>query len=102
LRASRRWRATVRSRPHPLENFWSLFKRCINGTYVAVDAHHLERYADEQVWRFNERQLNDAQRLGVTMLGVPAKRLMYKELIGEEAPVGYSPVAGEGDGPTAD
>jgi transposase-like protein len=65
-----------------LENFWSLLKRSINGTYVAVDAPHLGRYVDEQVFRFNERKLNDAQRFAVAMPGVVGKRLTYKELIG--------------------
>jgi transposase-like protein len=65
-----------------MENFWSLFKRTINGTYVAIDAQHLERYADEQVFRFNERKTNDAGRFALAMPGVVGKRLMYKTLIG--------------------
>jgi transposase-like protein len=65
-----------------LENFWSLLKRSINGTYVAVDAQHLERYVDEQVFRFNERKNNDGGRFGLALPGVVGKRLMYKELIG--------------------
>jgi transposase-like protein len=65
-----------------LENFWSLFKRSINGTYVAVDAQHLERYLDAQVFRYNERKGNDADRFALAMRGVPGKRLMYKDLIG--------------------
>jgi transposase-like protein len=65
-----------------LENFWSLLKRSINGTYVAVDAPHLGRYVDEQVFRFNERKLTDGQRFAVAMPGVVGKRLAYKTLIG--------------------
>lgn len=42
-----------------LENFWSLLKRCIKGTYVSVDPWHLSRYCDEQAFRFNHRKDND-------------------------------------------
>lgn len=45
-----------------MENFWSLFKRCVHGTYVAIDAPHLQRYVDEEVFRFNERKKTDGQR----------------------------------------
>jgi transposase-like protein len=66
-----------------LENFWSLLKRAISGTYVSVDAPHLCRYVDEEVFRFNERKLNDGQRFNLVMPGVVGKRLMYKTLIGK-------------------
>jgi hypothetical protein len=48
-----------------IENFWSLFKRGLNGTYVAVEPFHLHRYADEQAFRFNNRghQRQSADRL---------------------------------------
>ena len=65
-----------------MENFWSLLKRAINGTYVSVDEPHLGRYVDEEVFRFNERKMNDGQRFNVVMPGVVGKRIMYKELIG--------------------
>lgn len=65
-----------------MENFWALFKRCIHGTYVSVDEPHLQRYVDEEVFRFNERQLNDGQRFHGVMPGVVGKRLTYKALIG--------------------
>jgi transposase-like protein len=64
-----------------MENFGSLFKRCINGTYVSVDAQHLERYADEQVFRFNERKGEDALRFALAMRSIPGRRLMYKDPI---------------------
>ena len=38
-----------------IENFWSLLKRTLRGTYVAVEPYHLARYVDEQVFRFNNR-----------------------------------------------
>ena len=64
-----------------IENFWSLLKRTIKGTYVAVDVPHLDVYLAEQVFRFNERKDSDAGRF-VNILGkVNGKRLTYKELI---------------------
>ena len=47
----------VRGRVHTngIENFWSLLKRGIGGTYVAVEPFHLDRYVDEQVFRYNNR-----------------------------------------------
>ena len=41
-----------------LENFWSLFKRSLKGTYVNVEPFHLFRYCDEQAFRFNERKID--------------------------------------------
>ena len=41
-----------------LENFWSLLKRAIKGTYVSVEPFHLFRYLDEQAFRFNNRKRN--------------------------------------------
>lgn len=66
-----------------LENFWALFKRCVHGTYVAIDAPHLQRYVDEEVFRFNERKKNDGQRFETLLPGVVGKRLTYKALIGK-------------------
>lgn len=68
-----------------MENFWSLLKRAIHGTYVSVDEPHLGRYVDEEVFRFNERKLNDGQRFNVVMPCVVGKRLTYKALIGSNA-----------------
>ena len=65
-----------------MENFWSLLKRSIHGTYVAVDAPHLQRYVDEQAFRFNERKMNDGQRFNVVLPGTIGKRITYKQLIG--------------------
>lgn len=39
-----------------IEKFWSLIKRTLRGTYVAVEPFHLDRYLDEQVFRFNHRK----------------------------------------------
>jgi len=63
-----------------LENFWSLFKRCIRGTYVAVASFHLERYLDEQSWRFNNRDVGDGLRFQRVLAAVVGKRLTYRLL----------------------
>jgi hypothetical protein len=68
-----------------IENFWSLLKRGIKGTYVSVEPYHLHRYVDEQAFRFNERKGNDADRFREAADSVFGKRLMYKQLIGETA-----------------
>jgi transposase-like protein len=77
----------VRGRVHTngLENFWSLLKRGLRGTYVAVEPFHLERYVDEQVFRFNNRKdKNDADRFALAMGQVAGKRLTYSELTGKD------------------
>ncbi len=68
-----------------MENFWSLLKRGINGTYVSVEPFHLFRYVDEQAFRFNNRlPMRDADRFGCLVRKIVNKRLTYKELIGKE------------------
>ena len=64
-----------------LENFWSLLKRALNGTYVSVEPFHLFRYLDEQAYRFNERKRNDWERFLNAIRGVVGKRLSYRELL---------------------
>ena len=71
-----------------LENFWSLLKRNLSGTYVSVEPFHLDRYLDEQMFRFNNRAtkdnpLNDADRFYLALSQVAGKRLTYKELTGK-------------------
>jgi hypothetical protein len=66
-----------------IENFWSLLKRGLNGTYVAVARFHLQQCIDEQVLRFNKRKGSDATRLLAAMLSVCGKRLTFAELIGK-------------------
>ena len=63
-----------------IENFWSLLKRTLKGTYVSVEPFHLERYIDEQVFRFNERKGSDAERFVKVLGQVNGKRLTYDEL----------------------
>jgi transposase-like protein len=64
-----------------MENFWSLLKRGINGTYISVMPWHLFRYVDEQVFRFNERKGTDGSRFDTAMRRIVGVRLQYAELI---------------------
>ena len=64
-----------------LENFWSLLKRTIKGTYVSVDPIHLFRYLDEQSFRFNTRKATDYVRFTSVLRDVIGKRLTYADLI---------------------
>ena len=67
-----------------LENFWSLFKRCIKGTHVSVEPFHLFRYVDSEAFRFNTRKLTDGERFKEVAKGIAGKRLTHKALIGED------------------
>jgi transposase-like protein len=71
-----------------IENFWALLKRTLKGTYVAVEPFHLERYVDEQIFRFNNRAtkdnpLTDSDRFVAALAQVAGKRLTFKELTGK-------------------
>ena len=71
-----------------LENFWSLLKRGINGTYVSVEPFHLFRYLDEQTFRYNNRATkenptNDADRFHVAVSRIIGRRLTYAEVTGK-------------------
>ncbi len=68
-----------------LENFWSLLKRGINGTYGSVEPFHLFRYLDEQAFRYNNRHkpLNDGDRFEILASHILGKRLTYAELTGK-------------------
>jgi ISXO2 transposase-like protein len=71
-----------------IENFWSLLKRTIGGTYVSVEPFHLFRYLDEQAFRFNRRKATDADRFFEVVSMITGKRLQFAELTGKE-PAGY-------------
>ncbi|MGA9528947.1 MAG: IS1595 family transposase [Terriglobales bacterium] len=80
----------VKGRVHVngVENFWSLLKRSLRGTYVAVEPFHLSRYVDEQVFRFNhrkdgERKMTDSERFTTVMAQVLGHRLTYSDLTGK-------------------
>lgn len=71
-----------------MENFWSLLKRSLGGTYISVEPFHLFRYLDEQAFRFNNRKSNDSDRFLKAASQISGKRLTLKELTGKE-PAGY-------------
>jgi transposase-like protein len=80
----------VRGRVHTngMENFWSLLKRTLHGTYVAVEPFHLDRYVVEQVFRYNNRktkdqEINDSDRFALAISQIVGKRLTYAELTGK-------------------
>jgi len=86
----------VRGQVHTngLENFWSLLKRNLKGTYVAVEPFHLERYVDEQVFRYNNRAtkdnpLTDADRFLLALSQVSGKRLTFAELTGKSKEIPF-------------
>lgn len=63
-----------------IENFWSLLKRMVRGTYVAVAPFHLFRYVDEESWRFNFRKLTDGERFKWVMAQIVGKRITFRVL----------------------
>jgi len=72
-----------------IENFWSLLKRGLGGTYVAVEPFHLFRYVDEQAFRFNNRAtknnpMNDSDRFSLLCEQIVGKRLTYAQLTAKE------------------
>jgi transposase-like protein len=73
-----------------LENFWSLLKRSLGGTYVSVEPYHLFRYLDEQVFRYNHRRfengmvMSDYERFKAALSQIVGRRLTYKQLTGKE------------------
>jgi transposase-like protein len=80
----------VRGQVHTngIENFWSLLKRGLRGTYVAVEPFHLDRYVAEQVFRFNNRAtkdnpLTDGDRFALAASQILGKRLTFAELTGK-------------------
>jgi len=69
-----------------IENFWSLLKRSLSGTYVAVEPMHMDRYLDEAMFRFNNRiKHDDGTRFTKAMGQVIGRRLTYAELTGKNA-----------------
>lgn len=83
-------REYVRGQVHTqgIDNFWSLLKRSLSGTYVAVEPFHLDRYVDEQAFRYNNRAtkdnpLDDLDRFMLAVSQIAGKRLTYAELTGK-------------------
>jgi transposase-like protein len=85
--------AYVRGKVHTngLENFWSLLKRSIKGTYVSVEPFHLFRYLDEQSFRYNARKITDRMRFLAVLRTIAERRLTYKGLIGQDGDLATTP-----------
>ena len=71
-----------------MENFWSLLKRGLKGTYISVEPFHLFRYLDEQVYRYNNRgskenPVNDGDRFQLALSQIAGKRLTFAEVTGK-------------------
>lgn len=67
-----------------IENFWSLLKRSIRGTYISVSPVHLQKYVEEQMFRYNERKGTDQQRFVAMIELISGKRLTWTELVSYE------------------
>jgi transposase-like protein len=75
-----------------LENFWSLLKRGLKGTYISAEPFHLFRYLDEQSFRFNNRAtkeqfIGDADRFELALSQVAGKRLTFAEVTGKDGKI---------------
>lgn len=86
----------VRGQVHTqgIENFWSLLKRTLRGTYVAVEPFHLDQYLSEQVFRYNNRTtsdnpITDADRFALAVSQVKGRRLTYAELTGKAGEIPF-------------
>jgi hypothetical protein len=67
-----------------IENFWSLLKRGLGGTYISVEPFHLFRYLDEQMFRYNNRKnLDDAGRFDLAVSQIVGKRITFAQLTGK-------------------
>jgi transposase-like protein len=66
-----------------IENFWSLLKRGLNGTYVSVEPFHLFRYLDERVFTYNLRTLTDSERFSEVLGSAAGRRLTYAQVTGQ-------------------
>ena len=75
----------VRGQVHTnsIENFWCLFKRSVRGTYTKLAPFHIDRYLDEQVFRFNNRKVTDYDRFCIAVSQMFERTLTYKELTGK-------------------
>lgn len=67
-----------------MENFWSLLKRSLGGTYISVEPFHLFRYVDEQAFRFNNRrEIDDGDRFSLVVSQIVGRRLTWKQATGK-------------------
>lgn len=63
-----------------IECFWALFKRCLKGTYILVQDKHLNKYLDEEVFRYDHRKLTDKERFLIVAGSIVGKRLTYEQM----------------------
>ena len=75
-----------------MENFWSLVKRQLHGTYISVEPYHLFRYLDEQSFRYNGRKLTDAERFAFALSHAAGRRLTWNRLTGKDEEAAANPV----------
>jgi ISXO2-like transposase domain len=68
-----------------IEAFWSVLKRALKGTYIAPHPQHLQRYVEEEIFRFNEQESTGGPRFVKAAKGADGKRLTYKALIARAA-----------------
>jgi transposase-like protein len=66
-----------------IESFWAVLKRALKGTYIAPRPWHLQKYVEEEVFRFNERENTDGPRFALAAKGADGKRLTYRELVAQ-------------------
>jgi hypothetical protein len=67
-----------------IENFRSLLKRGLKGTYIAEEPFHLFRYLEEQAFRYNERKNDDGGRFLEVLNGLTGRRLTYQKLTSKD------------------
>jgi hypothetical protein len=67
-----------------IENFWSLVKRSLNGTYTSVEPFHLFRYLDERMFTFNERESTYYGRFSTVLDTISGRRLTYAQVTGRD------------------
>ena len=63
-----------------VENFFSIFKRGVIGTYHHVSEAHLTRYTAEFDFRYNTRKISDSERADIALTGITGKRLTYRRV----------------------
>ena len=75
----------VRGQAHTqgIESFWSMLKRAHKGVYHKLSAKHLDRYVREFAGRHNVREMDTLEQMGVVIVGMVGKSIMYRELIAD-------------------
>jgi transposase-like protein len=62
-----------------IENFWSVLKRGVYGTYHFITVKHVQNYLEEFAFRFNNRKITEAQRFD-KLVSLSNQRITYKAL----------------------